>query len=54
MPCHLERGEHDHGQDDQQCPGHDHPGESDQKNAKAGEERYNGERYRIWAHGIAW
>jgi hypothetical protein len=47
MPCRLERGEHDHGKNDQQRTGHDEAGEADREDAETSEDRH-GERYRIW------
>ena len=47
MPCHLGRGEHDHGKNDQQPTGHGEAGESDREDAETREDRPD-ERYRIW------
>jgi len=47
MPCHLERGEHDHGKNDQQPTGHSEAGESDREVAETREDRLD-KRYRIW------
>jgi hypothetical protein len=37
MPCHLERGEHDHGRSYQQLTGHDEAGEADREDADTSE-----------------
>ena len=47
MPCHLERGEHDQGKNDQQPTGHGEAGEADREDAETREDRPD-ERYRIW------
>jgi hypothetical protein len=47
MPCHLDRGEHDHGRIYQQPTGHDESGEADREDAETSEDRLD-ERYRIW------